>query len=87
VSQSTVARTRQAATTANHSAGIAGIADLEVTVSRNRSLEPMAVIGALVLITVLFLGLAGDLGASDDILAAQQEATAAAAAAPGNVPF
>jgi hypothetical protein len=84
VNQSTVAHARQAATSANHSVGVA---DLEVTETRNRSLEPMAVIGALVLITVLFLGLAGDLGASDDILAAQQEAAAAAAAAPSYVPF
>ena len=87
MNQSTVARTRQVSSTTNHSTGIAGVADREVTARRDRSLEPMAVIGALVLITVLFLGVAGDLGASDDILAAQQEAAAAAAAAPGYVPF
>ena len=51
------------------------------------SVEPMAVLGAVTIMATLFLGLSGNLGSSDDVFAAQQEAIAAAAAAPGYVPF
>jgi hypothetical protein len=87
VNQPTAARAQQAATAAPLSEITAGVDDYALPASHRRSIEPMAAIGALVLITALFLGLAGDLGASDDILAAQQEAAAAASAAPGYVPF
>jgi hypothetical protein len=85
VSQTSVARAHQAPTATSLSGSTAGVDAYVVPASHQRSIEPMAVIGVLVLITALFLGLAGDLGASDEILAAQQEA--AAAAAPGYVPF
>jgi hypothetical protein len=81
VNQPTAARAQQAATAAPLSEITAGVDDYALPASHRRSIEPMAAIGALVLITALFLGLAGDL------LAAQQEAAAAASAAPGYVPF
>ena len=48
----------------------------------NRNAEPMAVLGAVVIMAAFMLGLTGQLGATDDGFEAQAAATAAAASSP-----